>query len=138
MGHTPRTATRPASRVLAVVLMLTVAPSCSPSRSPEPASPTLAATSAASRPVPSVMVTGAGGGKLPSACRPAHVGQVIASLVAAFNAGDAAAFDRLASPEPEFQWYSVGVAQGSGSGDPPTIVRGWSPSCSSATRTASV
>lgn len=78
-----------------------------PLPTPKPASPTPAATSAGSRRVPPVVVTGAAGAKLPPACRPAHVGAVIASLVAAFNAGDAAAFDRLASPQPEFQWYSV-------------------------------
>lgn len=112
MCNTQRTATRPAGRILAAVVVLTLAPSCSPSRSPEPASPTPAATSAGSRRVPPVVVTGAAGAELPFACRPAHVGKVIASLVAAFNAGDADAFDRLASPEPEFQWYSVGGRPG--------------------------
>jgi len=107
MGTGQRRATGPAGRVLAAVVVLTLAPSCSGSGSPEQAGPTAVAASAGAGHVPAVVVAGADTAQLPAACGPARVGEVVASLLAAIDAGNVGAVDRLVSPEPEFQWYSV-------------------------------
>jgi hypothetical protein len=43
----------------------------------------------------------------PARCRATTQVQVVRSLVAAFNAGNARAVNRLVAPEPAFQWFSA-------------------------------
>jgi hypothetical protein len=48
-----------------------------------------------------------GGGRDYNGCTPDQVQTLVRKLVVAFNAGNAAAVDRLVAHEPAFQWFSA-------------------------------
>ena len=48
----------------------------------------------------------------PPACRPAAIAGRIAKLFAVLDHGDTARLRELLEPEPRFQWYSIGAAEG--------------------------
>jgi hypothetical protein len=49
-----------------------------------------------------------GGGRDYNGCLPGQVATLVRSLTLAFNAGNAAAVDRLVAREPAFQWFAMG------------------------------